>query len=327
MIGIYKITNLIDNKCYVGQSRDIQKRFAVHRRTAFNQNSSNYNLPLYRAIRKYGLDNFTFEVLEECKIDELDQKEIYYISLYNSYGECGYNLTIGGNQAPHYNKLSDSLVDEIIERLKTSLDNSETIGQDFGVTGRTIRGINSGECCLRDTETYPIRNKLSTHPNEDCVDKITSCEICGVEITNNARYCLKCIHKVQRHVADRPSKIDLAISIKENGFAATGRMFGVTGNTIKKWCKSYNIPHLRKDIILWYNNQMGVENDLQSNKKEKTIQDKPVKQIDLNTNKVLQIFKSENDAAHSLGKKKGNHIGEVCNGIHKSAYGYGWEYA
>lgn len=55
----------------------------------------NSSKPLYQAIRKYGVENFSFEVLEECDTSLLDEKEVYYINLYNSYKE-GYNATLGG---------------------------------------------------------------------------------------------------------------------------------------------------------------------------------------------------------------------------------------
>ena len=149
MVGIYKITNLINGKSYIGQSTNIQKRFNAHRSAAFNPNNKNYNFPLYKAIRKYGIENFSFEVLEECDISELNDKEIYYISKYNTHSKFGYNQDDGGNQASHYIKLSDELVTAIIQRLKTSLDNSDDIGEDFGVAGRTIRSINSGGMLLQ----------------------------------------------------------------------------------------------------------------------------------------------------------------------------------
>lgn len=58
--------------------------------------SHEYNKTLSKAFRKYGLDNFTFEILEECDIDLLDEREIYYITLYDTYFN-GYNETTGGN--------------------------------------------------------------------------------------------------------------------------------------------------------------------------------------------------------------------------------------
>lgn len=89
MIGIYKITNKLNQKCYVGQSVNIEQRWAKHR-------TDSHNLELRNDIQKLGIQNFTFEVLEECKINELDQREKYWIQYFNSYEE-GYNLTLGGS--------------------------------------------------------------------------------------------------------------------------------------------------------------------------------------------------------------------------------------
>ena len=94
--GIYKITNLLNNASYIGQSINIYKRFCSHHKVDYNNpNSSCYNIKLYRAFRKYGLENFKVEVLELCQPNELNEKEIAYIEYYDSYHH-GYNSTLGG---------------------------------------------------------------------------------------------------------------------------------------------------------------------------------------------------------------------------------------
>lgn len=104
MIGIYKIENLINGKVYIGQSVDIKERWNEHK--LINSRTSKESLkkqkyPLYLAFQKYGLENFSFEILEECSLEELDIKEQFYIKKYNSYVDFpnsnGYNLTLGGN--------------------------------------------------------------------------------------------------------------------------------------------------------------------------------------------------------------------------------------
>ena len=77
MIGIYKITNLINNKCYIGQSIYIERRFAQHKSPY--EIARDPDKPLYQAFKKYGIENFSFEVLEECTQDELNDKEKFYI--------------------------------------------------------------------------------------------------------------------------------------------------------------------------------------------------------------------------------------------------------
>lgn len=94
MIGIYKITNKINNKCYIGQSVDIKIRWLQH---IYEGKKNNPQGKLYRAIFNEGIDNFSFEVLEECPLNEkiLNEKEKYWIKYYNSFEE-GYNSTKGG---------------------------------------------------------------------------------------------------------------------------------------------------------------------------------------------------------------------------------------
>ena len=87
MIGIYLITNKINGKKYVGQSIDIQRRFYEHRCI-----SHETNVHLKYALKKYGKDNFEQTILEECTVDELDEKEIYYIQKL----QPEYNVSYGG---------------------------------------------------------------------------------------------------------------------------------------------------------------------------------------------------------------------------------------
>ena len=91
IIGIYKITNKINGKIYIGQSKNIFKRWSEHRYEAKNNDK-----PLYKAFRKYGIENFTFEIIEICNIEQLNEREIFWTKFYNSYNN-GYNLTPGGD--------------------------------------------------------------------------------------------------------------------------------------------------------------------------------------------------------------------------------------
>lgn len=76
MIGIYCITNKTTGEQYVGQSINIEERKQQHFRD-YKYEGKEYNKALYKAMRKYGADNFIFSVIEECELNELNQKETF----------------------------------------------------------------------------------------------------------------------------------------------------------------------------------------------------------------------------------------------------------
>lgn len=91
--GIYKITNQVTKECYIGQSVDISKRWKDHAKCGLGIDTPAGN-KLYKAMQTYGIWNFSWEVLEQCAKDLLDEKEKYYIDLYDSYN-FGYNSNTG----------------------------------------------------------------------------------------------------------------------------------------------------------------------------------------------------------------------------------------
>ena len=89
--GIYKITAKHNGKVYIGQSNDIYNRWKGH----WKQVKAGSNTYLHNTMRKYGKNNFIFEIIEECGQDTINEREIYWISYYDSFNN-GFNLTIGG---------------------------------------------------------------------------------------------------------------------------------------------------------------------------------------------------------------------------------------
>lgn len=96
MIGIYKITNNLSGKIYIGQSNNIERRWKEHCAPNRWKTSENY---IDVAIHKYGKENFSLEVLEECSIAQLNEREQYWIAYYNTYKGNGYNATSGGQDS------------------------------------------------------------------------------------------------------------------------------------------------------------------------------------------------------------------------------------
>lgn len=116
--GIYKIENKINGHIYIGQAVDIKSRWRIHIYSSFHEKHKDYNDVIHRAIRKYGKENFSFEILEEYSRDMLNNKEQYWIEYYDSYYN-GYNASKGGNNYEHNTKPIDlyNLQGEYIETI------------------------------------------------------------------------------------------------------------------------------------------------------------------------------------------------------------------
>ena len=107
MFTVYKITNEncivnvntnnINNQCYIGSSIRVEQRWKQHKNNSKNPNNASYYYPLYCAFRKYGIDNFSFEILRNdfLSVEEMEQYEYEMIIQYDSTNaDCGYNQTI-----------------------------------------------------------------------------------------------------------------------------------------------------------------------------------------------------------------------------------------
>ena len=91
---IYKATNKINNKCYIGQTiKSLKIRSCEH----INQSKKQDNYYFHNSLNKYGSENFIWEILEECdNREKMNEREKFYINFFNSFGEKGYNLNEGG---------------------------------------------------------------------------------------------------------------------------------------------------------------------------------------------------------------------------------------
>ena len=92
--GIYKITNMVNSKCYIGQSVNCIRRLNIHKWEL--EKNKHFNVYLQKAWNKYNKDNFKFEVIFLCNRQDLDNHEIFFIDYFNSYGKQGYNQCEGG---------------------------------------------------------------------------------------------------------------------------------------------------------------------------------------------------------------------------------------
>ena len=158
--AIYKITNLINNKIYIGQTVHPNKRWKEHQQRA----KTHYdNYPIHLAINKYGAKNFSFEILEWT--EQYDDEEARLIKEYNSISPNGYNLIEGGHspimlgEGHPRNTISNQNVLNIIQALKENKLSDRELALQYDVSDKIISDINHGYSHKQENETYPIRIK------------------------------------------------------------------------------------------------------------------------------------------------------------------------
>lgn len=95
-VGIYKITDTRNQRMYIGQAVDIGTRWKEHVKCGLGIGTTSYlSNKFYTALHNHGAENFTFEILELCSRDKLDERERYWIDFYNA-ASFGYNTKPGG---------------------------------------------------------------------------------------------------------------------------------------------------------------------------------------------------------------------------------------
>lgn len=149
---IYKITNNVNGKVYIGQTiQTVKERFYQH--CATKCSDSVLNMAIHRAIKKYGKSNFTIEVIEEVEQNILNDREKYWIKYYNSY-KNGYNSTEGGQDGAKSFKTLD--VESIIREYNSG-KSLRSIGNTFKVDKQTIKDLLiRNNITLRTTRSYKL---------------------------------------------------------------------------------------------------------------------------------------------------------------------------
>jgi len=233
MIGIYKIKNLINGKVYIGQSVNIERRWAGHRQTVKNSGDKSYDFPLYKSIRKYGIENFDFEVLEICKIEDLNRLEKKWMLFYSSVVPGGYNLQFGNNMTA---KVTPKEVFEIIDFLRNTFYTNVEIGLWYNLCDDSVGLINNGKTWVNEDLVYPIRQETES--------KLV-CPKCGEVKFKDANQCFECYNRARRH--NIPKKEELEQELKKTNFVQVGKKYGVSDNAVRKWCRFYGISDKAKD--------------------------------------------------------------------------------
>lgn len=160
---IYKITNIINGKCYIGQTTDAKRRFQQHKHLGYGNQD---NKVLYYAINKYGINNFTFEIIES-QVENYNERERYWIKYYDSY-ENGYNETEGGENPPlniRENSPFATHTEEDVTKVKDLILHTDKTFKEIaiqtGYDSSTIERINKGILWNDSDRKYPLRPGLA----------------------------------------------------------------------------------------------------------------------------------------------------------------------
>lgn len=162
---IYSITNKINGKKYIGQTNNYKKRWWEHKNSFNKEHRKDYSSRKNAAFRKYGVENFLFEVLEEVEDSKMDERELYYIEFFDSFNN-GYNSTPGPcaplrkiREEHSMAVLTEKQIPEIHKLLKEGNLSYNEIGDIYGVTGSTIGAISNGVNWYDESIDYPIRKE------------------------------------------------------------------------------------------------------------------------------------------------------------------------
>jgi predicted GIY-YIG superfamily endonuclease len=288
---VYKITNLVNNKLYIGiTNQGFKTRWYKHCSDSIHGSE----FPLHNALRKYGIDNFSVEVLEVCEtIDQLKQQERYWITeLKSRTTENGYNLTDGGD-GTFGRKHSDETKDKI--RQKT-LD--RCLDENFIKVLRNTRFKNK-EIAQYDLEGNFITTFISASEAARIM-KVSRSSICNCALGQSSN--------------------------------SKGYIWKYTGNTSEKMKSNYNIKEKVKKVTSEEVKQkISESNKLSWTEERKTKQsinnpkNKPILQYTLDGEFVKEYY-NVSDAVKAVGATTHTNIAKCARGTRKKACGYIWKY-
>lgn len=387
--GVYKITNIINGKVYIGESVNVRVRWLNHVQRA-RRHLLKYNkigTEIGKAFKEYGVDNFTFEILDvEEDHRKRKEKEIYYIKENESTEERkGYNVREG-----HIGTVKDESsinVESIKEYLKHSRITSKEIAEIHKVNKITVWRINNGDSYKED-EDYPLRKDIITKQIARGIENITDkCGFCGKEgniLRENKVYCTeKCFKEFKYHEKERYKKIKryerklkkdkkekevgkcekcdkktANYNLKKHGklcsdclvvinlangyieykgnnkvykeeleeqlykmtFTKVAKIYGVSDNAVRKWCKRFGMPTDAKT----YNTDIKREEfSIKMREIGKDKEGRRVGKFDIEGN-YIEEYRS---IAEAVRKHNGNSgIEKVLYGDRVTASGYKWKF-
>lgn len=165
---IYKITNIINGKSYIGQTNNFTRRYREHKNCMYGT----CNKVLYSAIQKYGFNNFKMEQIEDY-VENYNEKEQYWINYYNTLVPNGYNIDLTLAQSENNIYIDDNTLLLIYQDLKEEKLTYDEITEKYNFkSSQSVRNINKGITHHRDNIQYPIRKTRNEMANDRAIQII-----------------------------------------------------------------------------------------------------------------------------------------------------------
>jgi hypothetical protein len=319
---IYRIKNKIDNKTYIGQTiQDLDDRWRDH----LNKHSNCRYLK--SAFKKYGVDNFEFQLVCITFDNCLDDMEIKYIQHYNCLVPNGYNLRLGGNSGKHNEETKRKIA-------ATLLKNKKVV--QFDIQGNRLNTFNStveaakyvgrsrsviGHCCNGDIKTAAgyVWKYESINSNEVKIEPLT-----GRFKGWQKRIKKEVIPQINRKIVQFDMDGNRLKSF--NTCKEAAEYIGTSRSCITHCCLG---QHKTAKGYVWKYESINSsdtnyegQNEIYKQINEK--RNRVIVQFDMAGNR-LNTFKSCREAGRHVGTCNGN-ISLCCNGIRLSSKGYIWKY-
>ena len=283
---IYKITNDINDKIYIGQTiNSIEYRFRSHINETNNSDKQN---KFHQALLKLGINHFKVEQIEECPNEQLNEREQYWIQYYDSVNN-GYNTTWGGSNGTHYDR------QQLLNLWNQGLiiqEISDKVGIDRGLLGQILKTENITQEEINARRYLASRSQSSNR------------QIYQINPTNGE------IIKKWERINDIERELNLSHSAiikccnKDKGRKTCG---GFTW----RYIEDYNYETDKEELI-----QYTIRDALKNAKH--------VLQYDKNNN-FIQEFNNTKEAGAAVNKSDRN-IARYCRGDRKDPNGYIWKY-
>lgn len=282
-IGIYKIENLINHKIYIGQSIEIETRFKKHKQ-------SKDDFAIHRAIRKYGTDNFSYDIIELCSPEKLSEREKYWIAFYNSKVPNGYNMTDGG---------------------ETVSDSKKVRVRQYSLDGMFLKEYNSA------TEASKLTGAPQSSIIRVCKKNGKTAGGFQWRYANENLYTIPPV--VIKNQQQKIYQLDKNRNILNtfNSLEEAARITSIDKTGICRACKENTQAE-----GYWWSYQDKYDQAFLTKKKQ--IKGKSVSQYSTQ-GKFIQSYISITEASQITGINKGN-IGSCVTGARKTAGGYIWKY-